>query len=224
MIQWRTTTTYQPRLLLIDTLEHDTLLRATIFPFFKKNSFLFSSFLFPPSLGEFWITLIADENAFRSVPSDDVDPDFYRIDLACQGVYLAKLNMSMFPPFPNPSVVGARTPSTSTCSLISFVTQTGETALPLEISSPNPHSHETERQAMGMGCQAFFTPTGRQMPAADHPPRVTNPPETAASVLPLTQPRLRLRSRRRVASLMLQFDEIPYTAYTLHLHGGASSH
>ena len=46
------------------------------------------------------------------------------------------------------------------------------------------------------------TPTGRQMPAADHPPRVTNPPETAASVRPLTQPRLRLRSRRRVASLM----------------------
>ena len=136
MIHWMTTTTYQPRLLLIDTLKHDTLLRATIFPFFKKNSFLFSSFLFPPSLGEFWITLIADANAFRSVPSDDVDPDFYRIDLACQGVYLAKLNMSMFPPFPNPSVVGARTPSTSTCSLISFVTQTGETALLLEISSP----------------------------------------------------------------------------------------
>ena len=140
MIQWMTTTTYQPRLLLIDTLEHDTLLRATIFSFF-----FFFSFPFPPTLGEFWIILIADANAFRSVPSDDVDPDFYRIDLACQGVYLAKLNMSMFPPFPNPSVVDARTPSTSTCSLISFVTQTSETAFPLEISSPNPHSHETER-------------------------------------------------------------------------------
>lgn len=75
-------------------------------------------FLFPPSFGEFWITLIADANAFRSVPLDDVDPDFYRIDLdylgvRMYGVYLAKLNMSMLPPFHNLSVVGARTPSTS---------------------------------------------------------------------------------------------------------------
>ena len=127
--------------------------------------------------------------------------------------YLAKLNMSMFsnlsPPIQFQSVVGARTPSTSKCSLISFVTQTGETTLPLEISSPNPHSHETDNKQWTWDVKPFsanlpicHSPTGRQMPAADHPPRVTKPPETAASVLPLTQPRLRLRSRRRVASLM----------------------
>lgn len=113
----------------------------------------------------------------------------------------------MLPPFHNLSVVGARTPYAihQQCSLISFVTQTGETALLLEISSPNPHSHETDDKQWTWDVKPFCqpaTPTGRQMPAADHPPRVTNPPETAASVLPLTQPRLRLRSRRRVASLM----------------------
>ena len=48
-----TTTTYQPRLLLIDTLEHDTLLRATIFPFFFKKKFFSFLFFFPHPSGNF---------------------------------------------------------------------------------------------------------------------------------------------------------------------------
>src|SRR5699024_3704433 len=105
------------------------------------------------------------------------------------------------------------------------LTQTGETAFPLEIFKPKPPTAMRRTTSNGHGTSSLSaTPTGRQTPAADHPPRVTNPPETAASVRQLTQPRLRLRSRRRVASLMLQFDEIPYTAYLLYLNGGDSSH
>lgn len=60
-------------------------------PFYEPPFSLvfFFFFLFPPSFGEFWISLIADANAFRSVLSDDVDPDFYRIDLDYLGVRIS---------------------------------------------------------------------------------------------------------------------------------------